>query len=749
MNSTQDRGKILQLLKALGNAHYQRGEYAKALRRYRQIAELGFEDAESLRAQALTLAQLGDVGSAAMKVYGRALETNQEDSLLYRTLGRLFIQTETLRDFTLAILIRALRFAGDVRQEILDFITKVFYHTPHFPFVHREVWQFLQSNPEAPQLLNAFLLAVWREKKFQRAIQLLNQLASRSESRHLYRKAILQTILQKKTVAEMQGSRFELTFSEWQHCLRYRSRAEAPRLVRDLEWFLDLRNLFCGPVHRATDFKTQHEEFEFLGDEVLEETDELLIEEPASFDLQNDVLRALTCLSSDGSGEPQQVRGVPELNAVAILEIVDELAPGPKPDYNTFLNLSREALLSTGHPAIVALLDDGLVIFTSQLPPLFSAALHLLKKLERYNRMVELDERISLRITLHAAHPAFTRQKDQGLFELRRAIKLHNLGLPNRWGLRLNVGEAVPPPDTLLLSEPASQLLPGQPKESVGGFQLAHFPFEHKVFQAPWRDLTANVGIHKTFGRYEVQKPLRTTPTQSTFLAEDPQLERSVVLKVFRGEAFRGDATLEATKQRFFEAVRGLSALNDPASGMVYDAGEDGDALFLVREWVGGIPLPTAVGENALPAQQLIDAFVDICRMVYLYHTHDLVHGNLKRNNILFTEQQEIKLLDGGVPLLGDLDPGFDLFCLGMLLYECFTGKSPLPFEDAVVFHSRALEDRPNLLAQLRPQLPEPLHDLVTRAMTPDPAQRFTSTEALGLALQRLSVPHTTRTPHI
>jgi eukaryotic-like serine/threonine-protein kinase len=272
--------------------------------------------------------------------------------------------------------------------------------------------------------------------------------------------------------------------------------------------------------------------------------------------------------------------------------------------------------------------------------------------------------------------------------------------------------------------------------------------------------------IPERIGPYRVLSIVGEGGMGVVYKAEDPRLERVVALKVIR--EFDGDAT---RRRRFWPEARLAAQVAHPNACRIYDIAEEQDRLVLVMEFIEGESLVRRLERGPLPAQEAGQIVLALLSALEAFHKIGIIHRNLKPGNILLSSGGT-KLLDFGiakhVPLhsneetlatLGDatapgiflgtpryaspeqfrgrpVDARSDLFSIGVILYEMFTGQPPFPGETfGEVAHSvlqgspPALSGSPAIAAMGR---------IVHRALSREPQDRYASAEAMAADLRAI-----------
>lgn len=210
----------------------------------------------------------------------------------------------------------------------------------------------------------------------------------------------------------------------------------------------------------------------------------------------------------------------------------------------------------------------------------------------------------------------------------------------------------------------------------------------------------------RRIGAYAIVRELGRGGMGVVYLAEraDGAFEKQVAIKVLK----RGTDTDEILRR--FEAERQILArLDHPNITRLIDAGTTDDGLpYVVMDYVVGKPITQYVSEKQLSVTERLKLFRAVCSAVSYAHQNLIVHRDVKPNNVLVTDQGEVRLLDFGIAkLLSDAEAGgvdmtvtilrvmtpeyaspeqikgdpittlSDVYSLGVCLYELLTGARP------------------------------------------------------------------------
>lgn len=271
-----------------------------------------------------------------------------------------------------------------------------------------------------------------------------------------------------------------------------------------------------------------------------------------------------------------------------------------------------------------------------------------------------------------------------------------------------------------------------------------------------------------TIGPYRVDRRLGGGGMGEVFLAWDPRLEREVAVKRIRAEK-TGTGTDPERRARFRHEARITAALNHPAIVQVFDLITEGDTDHLVMEYVPGLSLHQVLRQGPLPLTHGLAVAHDVAEGLAYAHRRGVLHRDLKTENVLLTPEGQAKITDFGIALRRSAEPDAtrltragmvvgtwrvmspeqacgeevdarsDLFSLGVLLYELFTGSSPFLASTGRETVRRILSETPHPAFELNPEVPMELSDLIQELLEKDPVLRPASARDVADRLRALS----------
>jgi len=278
-------------------------------------------------------------------------------------------------------------------------------------------------------------------------------------------------------------------------------------------------------------------------------------------------------------------------------------------------------------------------------------------------------------------------------------------------------------------------------------------------------------------GRYRLDEVIGRGGMSTVYKAFDTVLERPVAIKLMHREIANDSDQLE----RFRREARAVAQLNHQHVVSVIDAGEEpleGDAEgsgtpYIVLEYVDGETLKSVIRrEGPLEIPQALAYAIEVARALGAAHERQIVHRDVKPQNILIDPEGGAKITDFGIArslteegltmagrVLGTTDyvspeqalgqpvtPQSDLYSLGIVLYEMLTGDVPFHGETPVaVAMKHVREEVPDVQAR-RPQISAATASVVDRALAKDLGRRYADAAAMVSDLENVLAIEASRT---
>lgn len=279
--------------------------------------------------------------------------------------------------------------------------------------------------------------------------------------------------------------------------------------------------------------------------------------------------------------------------------------------------------------------------------------------------------------------------------------------------------------------------------------------------------------IGRQLDEYYVESLLGQGGMARVYRARDVKLDRYVALKVV-DTPFRADTTYVT---RFRREAQAIARLEHPNIVRLYRYGEADGLLYMVMQFVEGADLHFIL-DSYRQDQQIIepDQAVRITREVAsaldYAHGRGVIHRDVKPANILLNRQGDVLLSDFGLALLVEIGtrgeifgsphyiapeqaissagavPASDLYSLGIILYEMFTGRVPFDASEPLDIALMHMSTSPTLPSEIRPEINPALEGVILKAISKEPGDRFSSGAELARALnEALATTKTASTP--
>jgi serine/threonine-protein kinase len=272
-------------------------------------------------------------------------------------------------------------------------------------------------------------------------------------------------------------------------------------------------------------------------------------------------------------------------------------------------------------------------------------------------------------------------------------------------------------------------------------------------------------------GRYNIEHVIGEGGMATVYAARHRLVDRPCAVKVMDASF----ANNEVIRERFRREAKAAQKLAHPNIIEIFDQGETDGSIYLVMELLEGETLADVLEAGKVPLERALPILIQIARALARAHDLEVIHRDLKPENIFLAKYDDesdlVKLLDFGIArsmqdtrLTGagevfgtpqymaperitsiEAGPSADLYALGVIMYEMFTGRLPFEGGDVATFFIKHMKEMPPEPRSYNARLPPDLNRLVLELLAKDPKDRpvdahrvhgdlLTSARSLGIA---------------
>lgn len=272
-------------------------------------------------------------------------------------------------------------------------------------------------------------------------------------------------------------------------------------------------------------------------------------------------------------------------------------------------------------------------------------------------------------------------------------------------------------------------------------------------------------GVPERIGKYVIIKEVGQGSTGRVFLSHDPYYGRDVAIKVYNLESEDDAQKSSVTRKMFFNEAQMVGRLQHPNIVPIYDAGEEDGKYYVVTEHIHGARTLAAYAkpDNLLRIDDVVEIIYKCSKALYYAHNRGVVHRDIKPNNIMLTNDNDVRIIDFGIAIVSDSDvsriegiagsPSYmspeqvqsaeitaqsDIYSLGAVMYELLTGFRPFRANNLSKLLHQIVYATPPPLHSLREEISEDLEQVVARSLQKEPEKRFPSASEFAAALTRV-----------
>ena len=262
-------------------------------------------------------------------------------------------------------------------------------------------------------------------------------------------------------------------------------------------------------------------------------------------------------------------------------------------------------------------------------------------------------------------------------------------------------------------------------------------------------------------GRFEILAPLGKGGMGMVYKARDHKLEETVAIKVLRPDI----ASEPDMERRFRTEIRLARRVRHRNVCGIHEYGDDGPLRYIAMEYIEGVDIRKILVESGgLPVEEAFDTCIHTAEGLQAIHEAGIIHRDLKTANLMRDSQGVVRLMDFGIAKQvgaeatlgatatglvvgtpeymspeqargGKIDHRSDIYALGIVAFEVFTGRVPFRGETPIATIFKHLQDPPPLEGPGAEALPASVVPVLRRALAKEPDERFANAAEFAVAM--------------
>ncbi|MBE3101287.1 MAG: Stk1 family PASTA domain-containing Ser/Thr kinase, partial [Firmicutes bacterium] len=262
-------------------------------------------------------------------------------------------------------------------------------------------------------------------------------------------------------------------------------------------------------------------------------------------------------------------------------------------------------------------------------------------------------------------------------------------------------------------------------------------------------------------GRYELLEKIGGGGMAVVYKAKCHLLKRYVAVKVLRPELVENEEFVA----RFKRESQSVASLSHQNIVNIYDVGQEDDIHYIVMEYIDGKTLKEYIHDKGrLDNEEAVRICIQICAALNHAHKNNIVHRDIKPQNILINQEGLVKVADFGIARAitsatvtmaganvigsvhyfspeqargGIVDKKSDIYSLGIVLYEMVTGVVPFEGDSAISVALKHIQEKVTPPGEINPDIPQSIQNIIEKAIEKDLDNRYHDAAEMMADLKR------------
>ena len=269
--------------------------------------------------------------------------------------------------------------------------------------------------------------------------------------------------------------------------------------------------------------------------------------------------------------------------------------------------------------------------------------------------------------------------------------------------------------------------------------------------------------IHKKFGKYIIQNIIKSGGIAHIYKASDPETKDIVAIKTLQPSSINRRAV-----KGFLQEAKMLKKLKHPNIIQVMDLGKEDGMPYMVMEYINGEDLKKLLLHKKIKKLQRYDLILQIGRGLDYLHENNIIHHDIKPENILVSKNNEVKIIDFGLARYNRLriftrnrfidgtptymspeqirkrhtDKRTDIYSYGITIYEMLTGRVPYQANDknAIMRAHIDIHTKAKPVSYHDSNVPKNIENCVMKAIEKNPNKRHRTVSEMILDFSRSKI---------